>query len=96
MTPRSLQSTINFVGLVTKSSSPNSTEKEGIHLPVIKEDLAEDNGIFDNEVLKLVTMNTHSGIFRHILGILALTSLIIQQSVIPHEGELSDPLGFTP
>lgn len=87
ITPRALQSTIIFVALVTKSNFPNSIEKEGIHLPVIKEDLAEDNGIFDNEVLKLVTMNTHSGIFRHIVGIWALTNLVIQQSVILQEGE---------
>lgn len=93
MTPRVLRSTIIFVALVTKFNFPNSTEKEGICLRVIKGDLAEkEEKIFDNEVFKLVTMNTQSGIFRHSVDILALTGLVIQQSVILHEGESGQTL----
>jgi len=93
MTPRALRSTIIFVALVTKSNFPNSVEKKGIHLIVTEDDLAEkEDKIFDNEVLKLVTMNTQSGIFRHSVDILALTGLVIQQSVILHEGESGQTL----
>ena len=52
--------------------------------------------MFDDELLKLGTMNNQSGIFRHSVDILALTVLVIPQSVILREGENGQNLWLCP